>query len=377
MRKVISILTKNIICASLLFVTTSNNVYAESYIRDYTYTASEADSKLSSRIIALDQIKILLLQEIGTHIRQEINISKNGGGETLASEDIEAITAGFTKVDILEEKWNGTEYFLKARIEANTKNVLNALEVFKTHKSEDDKKNLEALKANKLELEEARQRIKNLQKQLNNSNNYKQTKETISLYKKSIEDFSRQLINIRVPDKILNGAVVPFFVNFTPSVQSGDKIYILVGKTKYAYKFTPKGNVTLSHVSGRIKNRFGELTVIVERSDGAVFTKTAELSGHIFDQFTDGPNKAADCKKIGRGNYIKMLCSNNMGRSGYINKIDITLSNGSVGIDMTPNASMNPFLWVTGNFDASINQTKASVTMQQFVDENFSIDLPH
>ena len=48
----------------------SQSLRAEIYIREYTYNASEADSKLSSRTIALDQVKIILLQEIGTHIRQ-------------------------------------------------------------------------------------------------------------------------------------------------------------------------------------------------------------------------------------------------------------------------------------------------------------------
>ncbi len=93
----------------LLFVSAciSPNLLAEEYIREYTYKASEADSKITSRTIALDQLKTILLQEIGTHIRQEISITKDGSGSTYASEDVEAITAGLTKVEIIEEKWNG------------------------------------------------------------------------------------------------------------------------------------------------------------------------------------------------------------------------------------------------------------------------------
>ena len=82
-----------------------SSVQAQTYIRDYTYEASEADSKITSRINALDQVKIILLQEIGTHIRQKINITKDGAGNTYASDDVEAITAGLTKVEIIEEKW--------------------------------------------------------------------------------------------------------------------------------------------------------------------------------------------------------------------------------------------------------------------------------
>ena len=104
---------------------------AKNYVRDYTYTASEVDSKVTSRIIALDQVKIILLQEIGTHIRQKMNITKNHTGVVYAQEDVEAITAGLTKVEILEEKWNGKTYYLKAKIEADTDKVLNALDEFK------------------------------------------------------------------------------------------------------------------------------------------------------------------------------------------------------------------------------------------------------
>lgn len=363
--------TNNLIFILLTGALFSNNILAESYIRDYTYTASEADSKLTSRVIALDQIKVLLLQELGTHIRHELNISRSGNGEVFANEDIKAITAGFTKLDIIEERWNGEIYYLKAKLEANTQDVLNALETFRMHQSTDDKKNLEALKANQLELEKARQRIKNLQAQLANKQNNTDIQSATDIYKKSISDISKQLINIRVPDHIDNGRVVPFFVNFTPSVTSKDKIYVLVGDKKLAYIFSAKGDTTLSHVSGRIKNRFGKLTVVVEHADGTASINTASLPGHIFNQNTNGPNKSADCKKVARGNYLKMLCKNNMGSIGYIDKVDITLPNGSVLVEMTPNASMKPFLWVTGNFDATDNQTHPTVNFNQYIDDNY------
>ncbi|HQS58473.1 MAG: hypothetical protein B7Y56_12170 [Gallionellales bacterium 35-53-114] len=361
---------KTVILTLLLGAFFSNNIFAESYIRDYTYTASEADSKLTSRVIALDQIKVLLLQEIGTHIRHELNIKRNGNGEELANEDIKAITAGFTKIDILEDRWDGKIYYLKAKLEASTQDVLNALETFKKNKSEDDKKNLEALKANQLELENARQRIKNLQTQLVNKQNITDIRSAAETYRNSINDISKQLINIRVPSYIENGRVTPYFVNFTPSVTSKDKIYVLVGDEKLAYIFSPSGDTTLSHVSGRIKNRFGKLTVVVKHADGTSSLNTASLPGHIFSQNTDGPHKSAECKKRAEGNHLKMLCENNMGTSGYIDKVDITLPNGSILVEMTPNASMNPFLWVTGNFDATNNQTHSTINSNQYIDSN-------
>lgn len=50
--------------AFLLF--TAHTVFAKLVIfeREYTYEASEADSKLSCRVIALEQVKRLLLEEL-------------------------------------------------------------------------------------------------------------------------------------------------------------------------------------------------------------------------------------------------------------------------------------------------------------------------
>ena len=113
----------------------SSHAFAETYVREYTYKASDADSKLTSRSIALEQVKILLLQELGTHIWHEINISRQDSGEEISNEDLEAITAGFTKIKILEENWNGEEYYLKAKIGASADDVANAVNEYKNRKS--------------------------------------------------------------------------------------------------------------------------------------------------------------------------------------------------------------------------------------------------
>jgi len=143
-----------------------SSIQAQTYIRDYTYKASEADSKITSRAIAVDQVKAILLQEIGTHIRQKINITKDGKGNTYANEDVEAITAWLTKVDILEEKWNEETYFLKAKIEADTQRVLNALEEFKKERSDEIHQQIESLRINEKLLKKSRKEIARLTNKL-------------------------------------------------------------------------------------------------------------------------------------------------------------------------------------------------------------------
>jgi len=179
-----------VFCLSVICVLYSSSLLAEVYVREYTYKASEADSKITSRTIAIDQVKVLLLQEIGTIIHHEINMTKNGKGNTYASEDVEAITAGMTKFEILEEKWDGYNYYLKAKIEADTKNVLNMLDEYKKANSEDRRQQLEALKTNQRMLKNARKEISSLKKQLKNAKNSSQQKILIEKYIEEVDEIS-------------------------------------------------------------------------------------------------------------------------------------------------------------------------------------------
>jgi len=167
------------------------SAFGTTYIRDYTYTASEADSKISSRVIALDQVKTILLQEIGTHIRQTITIkqSSNVSG-TYASDDIEAITAGLTKVEILEEKWNGITYYLKAKIDADTDKVLNALDEFKKSNDEAVNQQMENFRANQKELKKAREEIDRLKYKLSTATTEKQKHQVYTDYQDTVESMS-------------------------------------------------------------------------------------------------------------------------------------------------------------------------------------------
>ena len=166
-----------------------SSAHAQTFIRDYTYKASEADSKITSRTIALDQVKIVLLQEIGTHIRQKISVTKDGSGNTYASEDVEALTAGFTSVEVMEEKWNGDTYYLKAKLVADTDKVLNSLKSYKNSDSEKNKQ-LEELKANKIILDKTRKEVNKLKKQLFEVKEKKQKEKIIIKYVNKINDLS-------------------------------------------------------------------------------------------------------------------------------------------------------------------------------------------
>jgi len=92
--------------------------------REYTYQASEADSKLSSRTVSLAEVKRLLLEELGTYLESVTEV-KNF---QLTKDQITALTAGIVRVEVLDERWDGKTYWLKARVAADPDEVAKSLD---------------------------------------------------------------------------------------------------------------------------------------------------------------------------------------------------------------------------------------------------------
>lgn len=264
---------KHLYLSLVIWVFVTSSVHAKSYIRDYNYNASDADSKITSRTNALDQVKLILLQEIGTHIRQEINITKDGLGNSYASEDVEAITAGLTKVEIIDEKWNGETYYLKASIEADTTRVLNALEAFKSEKTEESEEQLQALKDNQRKLKESRELIAALRNQLSQANN-SNNKNIALKYIEGVEQIS-------LSDMVSKG------YNFTQQGQYDDASY-------WYRKAADKGNVVAQHNLGVIYlNGYG----VEKNYETAVqlFRKASD------NEYSSAQGKLGSCYFTGKG----------------------------------------------------------------------------
>jgi TPR repeat protein len=111
-----------------LFISPLALAEEQTYLREYTYQASEADSKITARAIALQEVKRLLLSELGTHVSSLVQQQRSSDGKRLDSEQIETLSAGVTRVEILTEKWDGSVYVLKAQIKADPADVLRSLE---------------------------------------------------------------------------------------------------------------------------------------------------------------------------------------------------------------------------------------------------------
>ena len=125
----------------LLFVLQSYS-FAEvkTYIKEYTYNASEVDNKVFSRVTAMREVKRLLLEELGTYL-ESITEVKNF---ELTKDQITSLTAGIVKTEIIDEKWDGHTYWIKTKIVADTDDVIKSIDNLR--KDRDKSKELEDAK---------------------------------------------------------------------------------------------------------------------------------------------------------------------------------------------------------------------------------------
>ena len=129
----------------MLFATglfASRTAFAEvrTFEKEYTYQASEIDSKVTSRAIAVEQVKRLVLEELGTYLMAETEVRDF----QITKDRVVMLTAGIVQTEILNEKWDGERYYLKARIKADPREVAASLDTLR--KDVQKSKELEDLK---------------------------------------------------------------------------------------------------------------------------------------------------------------------------------------------------------------------------------------
>jgi len=89
-----------IIFLSLLVFSAYAVAETKTFVKEYSYQASEYDSKVSCRALALEQVKRLLLEELGTYLESETEV-KNF---QLTKDQIVILTAGIDSTEKNDEK---------------------------------------------------------------------------------------------------------------------------------------------------------------------------------------------------------------------------------------------------------------------------------
>ena len=144
---------KIIICFVLILALPSLGISGQKeFIESYTYTAGEADSKLTCRTVSLIEVKRLLLERIGTYLTSRTEVQNY----RIEKDEIVVLTAGIVKLEILDETWNGETYTLTAKIATNPDDIARAIEDLR--KQNDKRENIEKLnEINDTSLEQLRE----------------------------------------------------------------------------------------------------------------------------------------------------------------------------------------------------------------------------
>ena len=143
----------------LLLLSASGILAAETktFIREYSYQASELDSKVSCRAIALALVKRLLLEEAGTYLESETEVRNY----QLTKDQITVLTAGVVRAELLNEKWDGKTYYIQAKLEVNPKEVEQSIQ-----KLRQDKQKTKELEEAKIKVNALLQEIEELKKKV-------------------------------------------------------------------------------------------------------------------------------------------------------------------------------------------------------------------
>jgi tetratricopeptide (TPR) repeat protein len=163
---------------------TAVHAQKKTFVRDYTYQAGEADSKLTARANATTQMRNILLSEVGQYLHVERTLKQDDTSEEF-SQKIEAITAGIVEMKTLDEQWDGATYYIKAEMAVDPKDlerriaeVLNDKQ--KTQELEEARKRTLAAEAENARLRKELEATKNEQQRLTLQTKYQQTADALS-----------------------------------------------------------------------------------------------------------------------------------------------------------------------------------------------------
>jgi tetratricopeptide (TPR) repeat protein len=164
----------------LLFIPYLTPAESKTFTKEYTYQASEEDSRNSCRITSLREVKRLLLEELGTYLESITEVQNF----QLTKDQITMLTAGIVKTEIVDEKWDGHTYWIKSKITADSSNVIKSIDALR--KDRQKTKELEEVRKLSDELLKDNERLR---KELATASGEKKKKDT-EAYNKNIAGLS-------------------------------------------------------------------------------------------------------------------------------------------------------------------------------------------
>lgn len=107
------------LCSLLVFNLIAVAENLEEFVKDYTYRAGETDSKVTARNKAIQQLQGLVLQEAGVQVKASFEHQERLSDDQFTQQhqaNYSTLAQGVTETEILEERWDGETFYIKARI---------------------------------------------------------------------------------------------------------------------------------------------------------------------------------------------------------------------------------------------------------------------
>ncbi|MDD5170607.1 MAG: hypothetical protein PHN75_17450 [Syntrophales bacterium] len=107
-----------------LFIYATSEAIIRVIEKEYTYQATELDTQMSCRTMAIEHVKQIVLEEAGSLVVGRTVVSDN----KLDSDQVESVTAGIVGIEIMNESWDGKSFYLKAKAQVDSESVDRALD---------------------------------------------------------------------------------------------------------------------------------------------------------------------------------------------------------------------------------------------------------
>ena len=133
---------KKIFLAAILVTLTAFSASAEkkTFTREYTYHATDYDSKASARGKAMSEVKSAILDDIGVYMESYAALIKNANTPavlTFFKDELRSTSTGVGDPVVVNESWNGSEYYLKASITMDPDDLVRHLTKVVEHRASD------------------------------------------------------------------------------------------------------------------------------------------------------------------------------------------------------------------------------------------------
>jgi tetratricopeptide (TPR) repeat protein len=232
---------------ALVLAFVGHSVYSQekTFVKEYTYKASEADSKVSCRAIATNQLRSMLLNELGVYVESKQDMKTNDVAGKFSQdfiENISTISAGITKLDILAETWNGETFWMKASITVDTTSLQESLK-----KLSEDRQKVKELEDLKQQMDFANRRLSELTQELNNQ---KEVNAKAAL----TEKYNAKINEISATNSMYNAKVKFESKDYRGAIEDFNKALSLDPRNTLAYAYRGHAKLNQEDYAGAIQD---------------------------------------------------------------------------------------------------------------------------